>query len=365
MHRAGACVVAGLAVCACLLAPLAAIAPPQLTGSSRFQAGSDEVTARLTRQIDRLLALFRPAGSIASDALIDALIAGDARSELFRMESLLRLYRHKFPNLTGHLREVKSIEDGLGEYAYAVDSLNFAKDRFTRENRTEGPSAQSDQEKVLDGLEGKRVAARSVLATLLQKTTFTSDLQSLRSQIGPRFRGWGTVKDRPFVKKELQQMLKKVRDGNYEFTRLEDGIHEFRRQLRWFPMTIDGLDGVVVVRDDPPGKCPVPALEALAGTSAARHKYANPALRHPASHPCAISRCLLWQVSKTIRDLGHLKDDAQGNAALEAALDEDLDISSSNAVTTQESERATRIRRELYSSRALDVLISQLSSCRP
>jgi hypothetical protein len=304
---------------------------------------------------------------MASDALIDSLIAGDARSELFRMESLLRLYRHKFPNLTEHLQRVKSIEDGLGEYAYAVDSLNFAKDKFKKENRADGPdsSAPSDQEKILDGLERKRAAARSVLATLLEKSALTGDLQSLRSQVSPRFRGWGTVKDTPFVKRELQQTLKKVRDANYDFTRLEDGIHELRRQLRWFPMTIDGLDGMIVVRDDPPGKCPVPALEALAGTSAARHKYANPALRFPASHPCAISCCLLWQVSKTIRDLGHLKDDAQGNAAIEAALDEDLDVASGNAVTPEESARATRIRSELYSSHALDALISQISSCRP
>src|SRR5262249_5335298 len=140
---------------------------------------------------------------------------------------------------------------------------------------------------------------------------------------------------------------------------------EFRRQLRWFPMTIDGLDGLVTVRDDPPGKCPVPSLEALAGTSSARHKYANPALRFPAQHSCAISRCLLWQVSKTIRDLGHLKDDAQGNAAIEAALDEDLDVATSNTVTTQETARANAIRSELYASRALDALISQIGSCRP
>src|SRR5437016_3177783 len=95
-----------LAACVGLLAPLAASAPRQLTGSSRFQVGSDDVTARLTRRIDPLTTLFQ-SPSAASDTFIDSLIAGDARAELFRMESLLRLYRHKFSNLTPHLQQVK------------------------------------------------------------------------------------------------------------------------------------------------------------------------------------------------------------------------------------------------------------------
>lgn len=357
MRRAHACAVV-LAVCA-FLAPLAADALPQLTASSRFQPGSPEVTARLTRRIDRLLALFRPPNPSSSvDAFVDSLVADDARSELFRMESLLRLYRHKFPNLAEHLRQVKAAEDGLGAYAYAVDSLTFSKDKFKKEDAVEAPA-------ILAALEEKRGAAHGVLATFLQKSTIAGDLQSFKSQVGPAFRGWGTFQDTPFVKKELQQMLKKVRDGQYDFTQLENGIHEFRRQLRWFPMTIDGLDGLVTLRDDAPGKCPVTPLEALAGTAAARHKYANPALRFPAQHPCTISRCLLWQVSKTIRDLGHLKDNAQGNAAMEAALDEDLDVSTSVRVTPEEIARANTIRRDLYSSHALDALISQIGSCRP
>jgi hypothetical protein len=130
-------------------------------------------------------------------------------------------------------------------------------------------------------------------------------------------------------------------------------------------MTIDGLDGLVVLRDDPPGKCPVPELESLAGSAAAKNKYANPALSHPAAHPCAVSRCLLWQVSKSIRDLGRLKDEAQGDAAIDAALDEDLDVSSSNVASPEETARAKEIRSQLNSSHALNALMKQISSCRP
>jgi hypothetical protein len=223
----------------------------------------------------------------------------------------------------------------------------------------------ADHAMVLDRLARRQDTARTALATLLERTTLGSDLASLRSQVGPRFRGWGTSKDVVYVNRQLRVMLTHVRDGTYDFTKLDGGIHEFRRQLRWFPLTIDSLDGLVLVRDDPPGHCPVPALEALAGSAAARNKYANPSLRYPAPHACTVSRCLLWQVAKTVRDLGRLKDEAEGTLAIEWALDEDVDISSTHDVTPAEFARATSIRAELNSTRTLDVLIGQLSSCKP
>jgi hypothetical protein len=180
------------------------------------------------------------------------------------------------------------------------------------------------------------------------------------------FVGWGPSKDLRYVSRELQRVLTDVRYGRFDFNLLDDGIHKFRRRLRWFPMLVVSLDGLILVRDDPPGACPVPTLEALAGSAAARHRYANPALRFPATHPCTISRCLLWQVSKTVRDIGRLKDEAEGEASLESALnDDEVDVASSNKVTPEEVANATAMRTELYSSRALDSLIAQLASCKP
>jgi hypothetical protein len=355
------------AACACLLIPLAGCAGSTILESRpRYRPGSEETAARLIRRIDAVSAFFQPAAStVPIDTFLDSLIEKDARTPLFRLESLLRLYRHKFPNLTEHHRKVKEVEDGLGAYEYAVDSLKFAQDKFKRENQGSDGGRNGEQELVLEALAKKEKAARNDLASLLQRSTLTADLPQLRSLVASRFTGWGTAKDVPYVKRELQHGLKNVREGRFDFKKLEDGIHEFRRQLRWFPMTIDSLDGLVLVRDDAAGACPVPALEALAGSGAARHRYANPALRFPAAHPCTISRCLLWQVSKTVRDIGRVKDRAEGEAAVEGALDDDFDPKSSNDIMPEETARAEAIRTELYSSRALESLIAQLSSCKP
>lgn len=371
-----ACLV--LAAGAWILAPQAdarAQESLRLTGQWRIfprapfaRPADEEITARLTRQIDPLVALVQPEGSNASpETLGDSLIEGKARNQLFRLESLLRLYARAFPDLDRYLRAVKEVEDGLGVYSYAVDSLNFAQDKFKKDNLTQAPdpARKAQQELILAGLAKKEATARRVVAKLLERSTLGSDLSELRSQLRSSFVGWAPSKDLMYVNRELERVLGNVRNGRFDFNRLEDGIHEFRRRLRWFPMYIDSLDGLILVRDDAPGACPVPALEALAGSGAARHRYANPELRFPATRPCTISRCLLWQVSKTVRDIGHIKDEGQGNAALESALnDDDVDVATSNKVTPEESARAKAIRTELYSSRALDSLMAQLSSCK-
>jgi len=329
---------------------------------------NEEITARLTRQIDPLVAFFQPeGGNAAPDALGDSLIDSKARNQLFRLESLLRLYGRAFPDFEKYRLSVKEVEDGLGAYSFAVDSLKFARDRFKNENQTQAPSAarKAEQDKVLDSLEKKKEAARLAFTKLVDRSTLGVDLPELRSLLNSTLAGWGSSKDLAFVNRELDRVLRKVRDGSFNFNLLEDGIHEFRRQLRWFPLLIDSLDGLILVRDDPPGACPVPALEGLAGSHAAKHRYSNPPLGFPAAHPCRISRCLLWQVTKTVNDIGDLKDEAQGDAAVRAALENnDIDVASSNKATPEEIARAKAMRSELYSSRALDTLMGQLSSCK-
>lgn len=328
----------------------------------------EEVAARLTRQIDALAAFFPPGGIKGPpETVADSLMDGKARNQLFRLESLLRLYGRAHRDLDRYRRGIKELEDGLGAYTFAADSLRFAAGRFKEENQTQAldRARRAEQDRVLESLKSQNQTARGVFAKLVERSALGSDLPKLRSLVVSRFAGWSSSKDLAYVKDELQRMLRNVRDGRFDFNQLEDGIHEFRRRLRWFAVLIDGLDGLILVRDDPPGACPVPALEALAASAAAKHRYSNPSLRFPATNPCTISRCLLWQVVKTTNDLGRVKDEAQANASIAAALDDDIYVAVSDHVTSEEIARAKAIRTELFSSRALDSLMAQISSCKP
>jgi hypothetical protein len=333
------------------------------------RAADEEITARFSRQIEPLASFFQPEqGHAELGTIADALTEAKARNQFFRLESLLRLYRRAFPDFDKYLASVKQMEDGIGAYSYAADSLKFAEDEFKKENQgaPATPARSAEQQKVLDALRKKKATARVVFTKLVDRSPLSSDLTALRSQLSSNLAGWPARKDLEYVNEELVRMLKDARDGRYNFNDLEDGIHEYRRRLRWFPMMIDSLDGLIMLRDDPPGACPVPSLEALAGTRAAKHRYSNPSLSFPATRPCTISRCLLWPVVKTVDDIGKLKDVAQGQAAVDAALDfEDDTVAWSNKVSANEIAQAKAIRAELISSHALDSLIGQLSSCKP
>ena len=84
----------------------------------------------------------------------------------------------------------------------------------------------------------------------------------------------------------------------------------------------------------------------------------------PPLHPCTISRCLMWPVVKAVDDIGRLKDEVQGQAAVDTADNFEFDVSASNKVTAEEIARAKASRSELFSSKALDLIIDQLSSCK-
>ena len=330
------------------------------------RAIDDEVAARLTRQIDAVVNLFQPGGSqIPREKLGDALIEVKARGQLFRLESLLRLYVRAHSGLEKYRRKVKELEDGLGAYTFADDSVDFAKSTFKEENQARTPDAArlAAQVQVLKRLETDRDVARGVFKQLAAKSTLDSDLPKLRALVVSRFANWSTSRELTYVKGELERMLTNVREGRFDFNKLED-IHEFRRRLRWIPIVIDSLDGLILARDEPPGVCPIPALEKLAGSSAARHRYSNPSHRFPATRPCSISRCLLWQVVKATNDLGQVKDDALGNTAIAAALDNDIYVASSKDITPEEIARAKAIRTELFNSRALESLMDQIHSCK-
>jgi hypothetical protein len=361
-----------LAACAWVFAPRAhAIEEqdnPRPVGQLRifprppFAGPADkEITSRITRQIDPLLALFKQ--NAAPGALGDSLIEIDARQQLFRLESLLRLYVRQFPDLDKYRLVVKEVEDGLGSYTFAVDAQKFARDKF----RAAAPSAarKAEQDYILASLDKKKEAARVSFEKIVDRSTLIAALPELQSVVPATFVGWSSAKDRAYVNGELERMLKVVRDRRLNFNLLEDGIHEFRRNLRWFPIVVDSLDGLIVLGEDAPGACPVPALEALKGSRAARHRYANPALRNPATHPCTISRCLMWGVVKAVDDIGRLKDEVQGAAAMETADNFEFDVSASNKVTAEEIARAKVSRTELFSSKALDLIIDQLNSCKP
>lgn len=164
------------------------------------------------------------------DLVIDQLIESGNRTDLFELEALLRVYESEYSDtLQGFLEdEIKPFEDELGRLLDLKEAILFSE------------VVQAPKE-VIAFLKGREDAQRSVLKRFLVEHQFFgkkashSPLIELQKSIEET--EWASKKsDRKHVLKAFKNLFKEIRNKEYDMTELEDGLHEFRRDVRWIPI---------------------------------------------------------------------------------------------------------------------------------
>ncbi len=107
------------------------------------------------------------------------------------------------------------------------------------------------------------------------------------------------------MKSELSRRLEKIESTPYDMNELEDGIHELRRHLRWFPIYAESLNGLFQLDDT---HNPVKAYEPLLQEGIATSKYVNLPAGDREKDPINISKSLYCGLMQLTLDLGALKD---------------------------------------------------------
>lgn len=248
------------------------------------------------------------------DAVLEPKAANQARKQAFMMEGLLRFSDGVGApkRLAAALVEVKELEDALGAFDHAL--------AMQAEGRAHGidPRAQA----VLDQhVVAAREAARAVLQDgWLPRGGKSAKLEDVvdafrRADLGK------SKKDAARARARLVEIVRGVEEkaGRLDMTKLEKGLHELRRALRWIPISMMALDGLVVLEDDTKTK---PRFEALRDDPVAKSPFAR---LPPSTHEkdaIAVPRALFLALSKAIADLGALKDEGQVVAGLAEALEE-------------------------------------------
>jgi hypothetical protein len=172
-----------------------------------------------------------------------AFYSGGARNIIFRLEGLCRLYRtvgnKKF--FDQWYKEFKALEDTLG----AMDHLDAMQKEFstykplkTSANKILGAQLINETgflEDVLKGndwLSGEKMKA------------FTDALNEYE---------WKSDEEDTFdvaegMALELQKLEEKYRTGEIDLSLLEDGLHEYRRRLRWVSIYAASANGIVQLK---------------------------------------------------------------------------------------------------------------------
>jgi hypothetical protein len=233
------------------------------------------------------------------DKLVDELCGHDARRNVFQLEGFLKLYKgHLSKDVETSLSVVKELEDALGNYTVRRDIRKSAEDKGA-------PAA------VVKHLKTQEKAGRQELERLVEKEWMPQGKHDRSPALKDILRSladekWGSYgEDMKYIRSRMSDHLHKVDTTHYDMRQLDSGIHELRRNMRWIPLYIEALGGVVQLSE---AKNPVAELRQTLDTPMAQHKNAQLPQSDREEDPIRISKSVYVGFLQAVEDLGQVKD---------------------------------------------------------
>lgn len=189
---------------------------------------------------NKLQALLVKAESQKNPALW--LYQNDARTPLFMLEALTRLHNKGFdePLFKKWNKRFKTIEDALGQIDYYAA---FEKDNAKNKKITATLKSYLNAV-VLNNTE-------SLNQYLINNKWFNGKVLNFNVKIS-KFdylcNEEYTTELKIVLKKELSKCVKFCEKYNYEFTELENQVHELRRKMRWISIYAQALNGIIQLK---------------------------------------------------------------------------------------------------------------------
>lgn len=260
------------------------------------------------------------------------LLKSGVRVAAFDMQSLGRLYAdYPEKDIKKLIKDVrksgKDLEDALGAF-----------DKFESMNEKK---------------EAKEAAGE--LMTLIYDEGFLDEdgetplLKKLKKEVGNA--NWKSEQvDRSFVLSQLIAQLEVVRTTPYDMGRLEEGLHELRRELRWFSIYGRNIDGLLTAQK---ASCPISKTPFA---QYADKKYSTLPAGNISS--CNVSKCLYLEVVGANGLFAELKDEA------EPIVEKDKKLKENDLTPPDIAKRATTQYQIFLKSGVIDLLQNEIRSCQ-
>jgi hypothetical protein len=287
----------------------------------------------------------QPSAAEAADAAIDQ----GGREPVFALQGLGKLYSAddaydplskiavcrqapaSDPFFTELRKAAKSIEDGIGQH-----------DKW---------AAMGKEEKAQE--------ARAELAKLIEKKGWVAaqEEDTVTWKLAEKLNAYAWLPPEEDRRRALTTltcaMYNNVEVPEFDLTHLEEGrgLHELRREIRWFAIEARSLGGLVQFRTDDQD-CPLPQYLKLLTAPIAHDHHSQLPVNPAEPAPCRISRCLSLAVSQFIKDLGDIKDEV-----------EQLTGGETDDVPAELAERARILDQEFRESGVMPELRRQIGSC--
>lgn len=309
---------------------------------------STQGKAQLARFEVHFAALEKHLSLSDDEQVADALLASDARMAAFNLQALGRIYQSRDKSFKDFRFAFKGLEDRIGEFNKWVDIHKKAVKAGKPPHEIKKLEVKRDlaRQEFVSYLKTEKWLPHNKKSRLAQERAFLTGL------------AWQSYDDdKADSLKVLTEQLKRVEDTDWDLSRLEEGngLHEFRREMRWFVIQARVLNGLLTFKKDA-NKCPIKAYENLVNEEIAESKYAKLPLASTETNPCRISQCLFLGAVEAVNILGDLKDKAEVYNNINHVEDED-------AVPDEIYEEAIDLLDTLLANDLLGELRSQIKSC--
>jgi hypothetical protein len=242
------------------------------------------------------------------------LFSNGARDILFRLEALCRIYKslHNKKLFEKLLEDFKELEDSFGE----VDNFDTYEKEFLKIKNL--PPAFINY-----FVEG-RINAQEKVNQKLSKKKWLTEKESKLSEIEASINDADWLEPAAekiaigeFMVKQIDKFTAGYEKGKLNFNDIENGVHEFRRKIRWFSIYADALDGLIQLKKS------VSADEDM-------NKYLQPDIINspfnvlpepqPGIQPFYIQDKYFYALSWIIQETGKLKDEGLRNEVIQKVV---------------------------------------------
>ena len=284
-------------------------------------------------------------------------IGGSARSAGFNLQALAKLYKHydkdfkaKFDKFAD---QFELLENHIGE----VDKWDKALKKAEKKDKKDDEKIAELKEKVKESTQDfAKFLEKEKWVTEKRKDSFLADFRDfLRDTDWPSY-----ANDKNRILELLEGELENISQTKYDLKTLEkgNGLHELRRDLRWHQIKAQVVNGLITYAEDD-AQCPLPVYRPLTDPEGALAKSPYSQLPRPGeleTEPCEISKCVLFGIVDLQRQLGDIKDEAEG---IELTGNEHKD-----RVPLELAAKAEALWQTARENRLLEAAIDELKACR-
>jgi hypothetical protein len=295
--------------------------PSGITNQLKELAGTD-IPAGFSRFVVQLSKLYN---SLASASIKEdpasSLFDPAVRQHFFYLQALSRIYKkiHDREMFESLRKEFKIVEDQLGK----IDFYDGWVKEFSQ--RQNFPSL------LLDYYHSRKNFELDSLRKMLDEKKWIADdffmVRKILSELSAA--EWmSTENDRnaiaAFLDDELDDFEEDYHENKFDFNDVEEGIHEIRRQLRWFSIYAQALDGLIQIENVEIEDSNMKKYFTAEVLNSPYNILPSPKQR---SIPLYIHAPEFYALSWMVNELGKLKDDGLRFHALKDAV-EATDITS-------------------------------------